>query len=139
MSIGRVQLAIGDGAYAKALRDSLIRNGVAEVVCIDTPDTAREGVMVLDEEHLDRLPAPLDDPEHVVLIAHNAPGCLSRAWDVGVKSVVYDKDPLNTVVLAILSAGLRAGRKPSGSTDAPQPVALRAAAKPHSRKTPGVS
>ena len=69
------------------------------------------GVLVLDAEQLDRLAVPLDNPERVVLITKNDPRALSRAWEAGVNSVVFDKDPLNTTVLAVMSARLRSQKK----------------------------
>jgi hypothetical protein len=64
-------------------------------------------VLVLDSEHLELLPSPLPDPERIVLIARNDPQSLTRAWEAGVNSVVFEKDSLNTAVLAILSTRLR--------------------------------
>ncbi|MCZ2074029.1 MAG: hypothetical protein HUU41_04005 [Bryobacteraceae bacterium] len=105
-----VQLAITDVPYANALREILVRNGAFEVLCVDRPDSVLGGVLVLDADHLDLLPAPLANPERVVLIARNDPTLLTRAWEAGVNSVVFEKDPLNTVVLAIMSARLRLPR-----------------------------
>jgi hypothetical protein len=81
-------------------------------VCVDELDQASSGVLVLDSDHLDRMRQPIRQPERVVLVAHKNPDSLARAWDAGVNSVVYDRDPLNTAVLAILSARLRAPKKP---------------------------
>lgn len=105
-----IQVALADTPYAQALRELLLRNGACEVVCVESPDPGREGVLVLDTEHLERLSAPIPHPEKLVLIARNEPGCLSRAWDAGVTSVVYDKDPLATAVLAVMAARLRASK-----------------------------
>ena len=102
-----VQVAITNTAYANSIRDLLIRNGAFKVLFVDRPELNRDGVMVLDSEHLELLPSPLPDPERIVLIARNDPQSLTRAWEAGVNSVVYEKDPLNTAVLAILSARLR--------------------------------
>jgi hypothetical protein len=102
-----IQVAIADSPYASALRELLVRNGGWDVVCVETPDLNREGVMVLDPEHLEQLPFPLQNPDRVVLIARNDPRCLARAWEAGVNSVIFDKDPLNTAVLAIMAARLR--------------------------------
>jgi len=109
----RIQLAITDTAYRAALRELLERSGAAEVLTVETPDPNREGVIVVDSRSLERLPLPLAKPERVVLITHNAPEELSRAWNAGIRSVVFCEDPLNTAVLAILAAGLRcAGKTP---------------------------
>jgi hypothetical protein len=102
-----VQVAITDASYASALRELLVRNGAFKVLLVDRPEPEREGVMVLDAEHLELLPLPVADPERIVMIARNDPQCLTKAWEAGVTSVVFDKDPLNTAVLAIMSARLR--------------------------------
>lgn len=102
-----VQLSIGDTSYATALREMLVRDGTWEVIDVEAPDPRKVGVMVLDSVALDKLPFPLLDPERVVLITHNDPLHLSRAWEAGVVSVVFDDDPLNTAMLAIMAARLR--------------------------------
>ncbi|HBY63377.1 MAG TPA: hypothetical protein DEH78_26435 [Solibacterales bacterium] len=102
-----VQLALGNAVYASALREMLLRTGSCNVECVDRPDPTQQGVMVLDCERLDLLPRPFQSPERVVLIARNDPSALSSAWDAGVTSVVYDKDPLATAVLAVMAARLR--------------------------------
>lgn len=102
-----VQVAITDTSYAAALRELLVRNGAFKVLLVDRPEPEREGVMVLDSDHLELLPSPVPDPERIVMIARNDPQCLTRAWEAGVTSVVFDKDPLNTAVLAVMSARLR--------------------------------
>jgi len=114
-----IQVAISDAAYADALRELLVRNGSPEVLCVDRPNPNWDGVMVLDSEHLDLLPRPIPNPERVVLVARNESDELARAWEAGVTSVITDKDPLNTAVLAIMAARLRTGKGPhSGPQDA---------------------
>jgi len=107
-----IQVAITDAAYGAALRELLVRNGSWEVLCVDRPDPDRDGVMVLDSEHLGLLRQPISNPERVVLIARNDSGDLARAWEAGVNSVITDKDPLNTAMLAIMAARLRTGKGP---------------------------
>jgi len=102
-----VQLAIADAAYATALRELLERSGAGEVCAVEAPDPNRAGVIVVDAEAFARLPLPLAHPERVVLITRNDPEQLRRAWNAGIRSVVFCNDPLNTAVLAILAAGLR--------------------------------
>jgi hypothetical protein len=102
-----VQLTINDAPYALALRDLLMRNGTVEVRCVEQPDTKQDGVIVVDSEALDRLPLPLLNPERVVLVTSNDPQHLKQAWNAGIRSVVFNEDPLSTAVLAILAAGLR--------------------------------
>ena len=101
-----VQVAIGNASYRQALRDLLVRSGNWEVLLVDDPDLRREGVIVLDPEHLRRLPGPFPCPQCIVLVARDR-GQMSRAWDAGIHSVVMEIDPLSTTILAIMSAGLR--------------------------------
>ncbi len=102
-----VQLAIADTSYAAALREMLERGGTREVRRVEIPDPDREGVIVVDPEGLDRLPLSLIKPDRVVLVTRNDPSQLSRAWNAGIRSVVFSDDPLNTAVLAIMAAELR--------------------------------
>lgn len=102
-----VQLTIGDTPYASALRELLERSGAAQVRCVEVPDPEHEGVIVVDCAGLDCLPVPLANPERVVLITRNDSEHLSRAWNAGIRSVVFDEDPLSTAVLAIMAAELR--------------------------------
>mgnify|MGYP001129656846 CR=1 FL=1 len=103
-----VQLTIRDARYASALQDLLERNGSVQVHRVDAPDPAQGGVIVVDLEGLDRLPAASVDPERVVLITRNDPRHLAQAWNAGIRSVVFSEDPLSTAVLAIMAAELRA-------------------------------
>jgi len=102
-----VQLAIHDAPYALALRDQLERTGAREVRCVEVPDPRREGVIVVDAGALDRLPVPFLNPERVVLITRNDPQHLAQAWNAGIRSVVFNEDPLSTAVLAIMAVELR--------------------------------
>jgi hypothetical protein len=108
----RIQIAMSDTPFRSALCRMLTSSASCEVICVEEPDTASGGVLVVDTDHLKRLPLPLRQPERVVLVTHDEPGMLgqklSQAWEAGVHSVVYDRDPLSTVVLAILAAKLRA-------------------------------
>jgi hypothetical protein len=111
-----IQLAISNSTYAAALRDSLMRDSGWDVVTVDFPDTRAEGVLVLDSSALERIPVGIPHPERVVLITRNEPGLLSRAWEAGIVSVVFDHDPINTAMLAIMAARLqvsKTGRKDS--------------------------
>ncbi|MEO8658417.1 MAG: hypothetical protein ABI693_08095 [Bryobacteraceae bacterium] len=108
-----IQLALADLPYARALQDLLLRNGGSRVQCVDSPDADLAGVLVLDSEHLDLLATHVVKPERVVLIARNEPRSLAQAWEAGVTSVVWDKDPLSTAVLAIMAARLRISKPPA--------------------------
>ncbi len=102
-----VQLVIRDVRYAASLRQLLEQGGNRKVCCVDAPDPRHVGVIVVDSEGLELLPAPLLNPERVVLITRNDPQHLSKAWNAGIRSVVFSEDTLNTAVLAIMAAELR--------------------------------
>ena len=102
-----VQLAISDGVYAAAVHDALSLSCAWHVEAVDQPDPTRQCVLVLDQPALERLPLPLANPERIVLIVHKDPQLLAQAWEAGIVSVVSEEDPMNTVLLAIMAAGLR--------------------------------
>jgi hypothetical protein len=102
-----VQLTITDAPYASALRELLERGGTWQVRCVEAPDPEQAGVIVVDSDSLDRVPFPFVNPERVVLITRNDPPHLSQAWNAGIRSVVFNQDPLSTAVLAIMAAELR--------------------------------
>lgn len=102
-----VQLSIADSRYATTLREALARSCAWHVAAVERPDLSRHCVMVLDEQAFERLPLPLSNPERIVLVARKEPQFLSQAWEAGIVSVVSEEDPLNTVLLAIMSAALR--------------------------------
>jgi DNA-binding NarL/FixJ family response regulator len=90
------------------------KSGVWEILRVDVPDAARAGVVVVDGDALERLAAPLENPERVVLVDRGDGVDLDRAFEMGIKSVVSSRDPLDTVLLAIMAAGLRASRSMAG-------------------------
>jgi hypothetical protein len=102
-----IQLAIDDRSYSTALREMLLRDGNWDVLCVESPNPAVGGVIVLDRFSLERTPPSMLEAERVVLITRNVPDDLSRAWEAGIVSLVFDNDPVNTVALAIMAAGLR--------------------------------
>ncbi len=105
--MGRVQVTIHDRAYSKALRENLERTGGRAVSFVEDPDPLEDGVIVVDSNALGRLPHPLSHPERVVLVTCNDPKHLAEAWNAGIRSVVFNEDPLSTAVLAIMAAELR--------------------------------
>jgi hypothetical protein len=105
-----VQLAIADGMYAAALREALSRSCAWHVESVGRPDPAQHCVMVLDQSALQRLPLPFSNPERIVLITHKDAQLMAEAWDAGIVSVVSEQDPISTVLLAIMAAGLRVER-----------------------------
>ncbi len=116
-----IQVAITDASYAASLRALLVRNGARDVVFVDRPDPERGGVMVLDLDHLGFLSRPIQNPERVVLVAGKESCDLKRAWEAGINSVITSRDPLNTAVLAIMAARLKAANSPQPSPGAEPP------------------
>jgi len=111
-----IQLALTNRTYAKLLREALARSGTWKVKAVEIPEPEKHGIVVVDEASLGRMPMPLANPERVVLIARKDPQTLARAWDAGIRSVVYEDDPPATAALAIMAATLRmpaSGRIPS--------------------------
>ena len=102
-----VQLAVGNAPYGAVLNDLLAHTESCRVTSVDRPDPRQAGVLVLNEQTLDCLPLPLDRPERVVLITHKEPERLARAWEAGIRCVVFDSDPPRTMALAIMGAALR--------------------------------
>lgn len=121
----KVQLTIRDAPYRAALQEQLERNGSRAVRCLDIPDTGQSGVIVVDSDALDRLPLPLLCPERVVLITTNDPPHLTQAWNAGIRSVVFNEDPLSTAVLAILAAELRVSKAEPRCYTPPAEVCIR--------------
>jgi hypothetical protein len=105
-----VQLLIADRVYLSAVREALARSCAWHVEAVEHPDPAQQSVLVLDESAFVRLSLPLVNPERVVLITRKDPQLLAQAWDAGVVSVVSAEDPINTVLLAIMSAALRVAK-----------------------------
>jgi len=71
--------------------------------------------MVLDQSALEQLPLPFSNPERIVLITRKDAELMAEAWEAGIVSVVSEEDPISTVLLAIMAAGLRV-EKPHGSS-----------------------
>ena len=110
-----IQLVLSDASFAKRLKQLLSDNGNWAVTIKDTPSFNKGGVVVLDDKVLAALASPPDFPDRVVLVTHNDPDILSHAWDLGIRSVVYDTDTASTVLLGIMSAWLRLPKGPPGS------------------------
>ena len=102
-----IQVAIADASYATALRDLLARNAGWRILSVEAPDPRIEGVIVVDSQSLGGLPSAIENPQRVVLITPNEAPHLARAWEAGIVSVVYEDDPINTAILAIMAARLR--------------------------------
>jgi hypothetical protein len=130
-----VQLSIADDAYAGAVREALARSCAWQVKSVDHPDPSTKDVMVLDQRALESLPLPLENPERIVLVTHKEPALLSEAWEAGIVSVVSAEEPIDTVLLAIMAAGLRVDRAHSPSEISPTAGAARAPISPEKRTT----
>jgi hypothetical protein len=111
-----VQLAIADGAYAATVREALCRSCAWHVESVARPDPARACVLVVDEAAFESLPLPLSNPERIVLITRKDPQLLAQAWEAGIVSVVSAKDPMSTVLLAIMAAALRVAKAAHAAT-----------------------
>jgi len=109
-----IQIAVSDDRYAGDLSRILGMSGTWEILRVDVPDVARSGVVVVDEAALERLAAPIETPERVVLVDQGDGVDLDRAFEIGIKSVVSSRDPLDTVLLAVMAADLRASRSTAG-------------------------
>ena len=107
-----IQLVLSDAPYARKLKQLLTDNGNWPVTIKDVPGFNKGGVVVLDERVLASLSSPPDYPDRVVLVTKNDPEVLSHAWDLGIRSVVFDTDSASTTLLAIMSAYLRLPKPP---------------------------
>ena len=111
-----VQLAIADGIYAAALREALSHSCPWRVESVSRPDPSQRCVTVIDQAALERLPLPLSNPERIVLITQRNPRLMAEAWEAGVVFVVSEHDPVSTVLLAIMAAGLRVDKHHGSSS-----------------------
>lgn len=102
-----VQLAVGNAPYGATLSDLLSHAESCSVTPVDKPDPQTPGVMVVNEKTLESLPEPIERPERVVLITPNEARRLERAWQAGIRCVVFDSDPPRTMALAVMAAALR--------------------------------
>jgi len=101
-----IQLALNDRSYRTALCDQLRVDKTHSVRCVDRPDLNTGEVLVVDRDHLKSIPRPILNPERIVLIARNRSEDLEMAWQAGLQTVVLREDPINTAMLAVLSASL---------------------------------
>jgi len=123
-----VQLAVGNAPYGATLCDLLAHTESCHVQAVDKPDPRQSGVMVVNEKTLDRMHQPIDRPERVVLITPREPERLSRAWEAGIRCVVFDSDPPRTMALAVMGAALRVRtpNRPDRPMEMPQSTRERA-------------
>lgn len=132
----RVQLSIADGAYKEAVRETLSRSCAWHVESVDRPDLSQNCVLVLDEFAFARLPLPLSNPERIVVICRPEPQLLAQAWEAGIVSVLSKDDSLNTVLMAIMAAGLRVAKVHGGASasgNSPNTASLSASIAPQNQ------
>ena len=128
-----VQLSIADARYEASVREALVRSCAWQVETANPPDPSQDCVLVLDEAAFARLPLPLANPGRVVLITRKDPQRLAEAWDAGIVSVVSESDSVNTVLLAIMAAGLRVAKCSNSSGISPSHAAEAARLAPLNR------
>ncbi len=102
-----VQVAMSNGLFAKQLRTELERNTGWSVVEQQTPNLGRNGLVILDQQTLDRLVCPVSHPERIVLVTRNDPGTLDEVWAKGIRSVVFETDSPRMAALAAMGLGIR--------------------------------
>lgn len=99
----RIQIALPDAALARGLRGLLLDAGGADPVCVDRPDYTDPGVLVLDAGAIGISDWAAARPERIVAVARRDAD-LSSIWERGIRSVVFDTDPLPTIALAVQAA-----------------------------------
>ncbi len=105
-----MQLALGDKELRNRLRELIVKDPAFadwHIQAPERPALEKTGVLVIDADALKALPLPLPHPERVVLVTRRTAEELTRAWEAGIVSVVFDHEPLGTIMLAILAARYR--------------------------------
>ncbi len=102
-----VQIIMADRKYATELERLLVRDGQHRVLQLDAPDESESGVVVLDSGSFQEFEEAASHPEKVVLVAGHEEGLLTKAWEAGLRSVVYEDEPIQTTLLAVIAAELR--------------------------------
>ncbi len=108
-----IQMSVSNSSFAAALQQQLERHGDWVVVRVDQPDLSLDGIIIVDDGVLEKIVSGLPHPERVVLISRNQSGLLTRAWEAGIISVVFESDSPETALLAVLAAGLRVPMPPA--------------------------
>lgn len=105
----RIQIALRNAKLAERLRELLLHTGALRIDLVEAADQADDGVIVTDAEQLPK-PSVIRKPERYVALAPRREQAWECAWNAGVKSVVYDTEPISTIVLAVMAARLKARR-----------------------------
>src|SRR5216684_2730502 len=107
-----VQLAIHDSAYAQSLLSLLVRDDAHQVLLVDKPDLSLDGVVVIDGSRFENLSLLGSQPERFVVIMRKGADHLTKAWETGVRHVVFEEDAPSTAQLAVMAAELRLPKAP---------------------------
>jgi hypothetical protein len=99
----RIQIALPDPALAQDLRGQLLQTGELDPICLDQPDFEDYDVLVVDAAALGRRRCGLARPERVVAVVRRDTD-LGGIWEQGIRSVVFDTDPIPTIALAVQAA-----------------------------------
>jgi len=103
-----VQIALRDPNYAQALEKLLESDGAHRVYVVDRPLPGIDGVVLLDEQGVDKIPtdSSLRD-RYVVLARKPAFDRLAALWNAGVRHVIFATDAPQIAQLAILAVEMR--------------------------------
>ncbi len=102
-----VQIIMANREYASELGSLLVRDGQHRVLHLDAPDDSEAGVVVMDSGSFQEFQQPPCHPDQVVLVAAHEEALLTKAWEAGLRSVVYEDEPIQTTLLAVIAAELR--------------------------------
>ena len=106
--MNNVQIALRDPNYARELGNLLSSDGAHRVYVVDQPLPAIDGVVVLDEQGVAKIPASNPDRErYVVLTNDRGPARLANLWNAGIRHVIFSGDALTIAQLAILAAEMQ--------------------------------
>lgn len=103
----RIQIALKNRRLAERLRALLLHTCTHRIDLVEIVDQGDDGVIVADADSLPAL-REVRRPERFVALAPRHDQALECAWNAGVKSVVYDTEPISTIVLAVMAARLNA-------------------------------
>jgi hypothetical protein len=104
--VHRIQIALDDRSQAERLRELLLRTCSLRAEVVDEPDPSEDGVIVTSVQHLRRQAGGVRRPERFVIISPHREEDLEVAWNAGIRIVLYDTDPMNSIVLAVMSSML---------------------------------
>ncbi len=114
-----VQLAIHNSEYRQSLRNLLLRDGAHNVLLVHKPDLKLNGVVVIDGRWFEDHSQLGSQPERFVVIMRKGEDHITKAWDLGVRHVIFEEDSTTTAQLAVMAAELRLPKGPAndGSLD----------------------